>query len=280
MVGALLVVALVTAARKSGALGSLGSALVAFFHWKIAVPILMYLGCLSAAVWAASQFGIWEPGLWRPTALWLVLSGIGLLFKFDDAIDQRGFGWRASIRPIALVEIVGFVTDLASFPLWIEILAQTLAVLASIVSAYAAGTERPTRASTLANLYLIAFSLLTTGWAIRRVVSDWGSLDHELLLREFLLPLWLTPVALMGLYGFAIFCTYETAFVQMTSAAKGQSLFRQRLAVVSRTAGRIGRLRVLRRAGGWRFAHTSGFKDAWNEVGNILRQDRQRPDPG
>ena len=271
MVGALLVVVLVTASRKSGALRSLGSALLGFLHWKIAVPILMHLGCLSVAVWVASRLGMWEPGLWRPTALWLVLGGIGLLFKFDDAIDEPGFGWRASIRPIALVEVVGFVADLASAPLWIEIPAQALAVLASIISAWSAGTERPTPASTLANLYLIVFSLLAVGWAIRRVLSDWADLDHELLLREFLLPLWLTPVALIGVYGFAIFCAYETAFVQMTFAAKGRSLFRQRLAVVLRTAGRVGRLRALRCAGSWRFANTDGFRDAWNEVGRILR---------
>ncbi len=203
-------------------------------------------------------------------ALWLVLGGIGLLFKFDDAIDEPGFGWRASIRPIALVEVVGFVADLASFPLWIEIPAQALAGLASIISAWSAGTERPTPASTLANLYLIGFSISAVGWAIRRVLNDWADLDHGLLLREFLLPLWLTPVALMGVYAFAIFCAYETAFVQMTFAARGRSLVRQRFVVVLRTAGRVGRLRALRRAGSWRFAHTSGFRDAWNEVGRIL----------
>lgn len=114
--------------------------------------------------------------------------------------------------------MVGFVAGLASFPLWIEIPAQVLAVLASIILAWLAGTEQDTPASTLGNLYLIVFSLSSVGWAIRRVLPDWAGLDHELLLREFLLPLWLTPVALIGVYGFAIFCAYETAFVQMTFA--------------------------------------------------------------
>ena len=39
-----------------------------------------------------------------------------MLFKHEEAIEQRGFGWRVSIRTIALVEIVSFVADLASFP--------------------------------------------------------------------------------------------------------------------------------------------------------------------
>lgn len=81
VVGALLVVVLVAATWKSGALRSLGSALLGFLHWKIATPIFMPLGCLSVAVWVASRLGMWEPGLWRPTALRLGLGGIGLLIQ-------------------------------------------------------------------------------------------------------------------------------------------------------------------------------------------------------
>ena len=269
--GAVALIALVAASRKPGALRSLRRAPLGFFHWKLAVPILMYLGCLSVAVWAAARLGIWEWGLWKPTALWLVLGGIGMLFKHEEAIEQSGFGWRVSIRTIALVEIVSFVADLASFPLRLEIPAQALAFVASIVSARAADTQPPTPTSRFANLYLILFSLAAVGWAIGRAVSDWESLDHGLLVREFFVPIWLTPVALVSVYAFAVFCVYETAFVQMTLAADGRSMFKQRLAVVLRTAGRVGRLRALRRAGGWRFAHTNGFGEAWAEVGEILR---------
>lgn len=31
-------------------------------------------------------------------------------------------------------------------------------------------------------------------------------------------------------------------------------------------------LRALRRAGGWRVAHANGFREAWIEVGEVLRQ--------
>ena len=50
-------------------------------------------------------------------------------------------------------------------------------------------------------------------------------------------------------------------------------MFKQRLAVVLRTAGRVGRLRALRRAGGWRYAHANGFRETWAEVGEILRPE-------
>ena len=273
--GALVLVVLVAARRNPGVLRSLGKALRASLHWKIVTPVLVHLGCLSVAVWAAERLGIWEWSLWKPTALWLVLGGIGMLFKHKEAIEQRRFGWRVTIRTVALVEIVGFVADLASFPLGLEIPAQALAVVASIVSAWAAGTERPSPASTVANVYLVLFSLSAAGWAIGRTVSDWENLDHGLLVREFFVPIWLTPVALAGVYAFAIFCAYETTFVEITLAADGRSMFRQRLAVVLRTAGRVGRVRMMRQMGGYRYAHASGYREAWAEVREILRPEAE-----
>lgn len=92
-------------------------------------------------------------------------------------------------------------------------------------------------------------------------------------MREFFVPIWLTPVALVGVYVFAIFCAYQTVFAQMALAAKGSNLFKQRLAVVLRTTGRVGPLRVVSNQGGHRYAHAVGFQEAWAEVGEVLRQE-------
>lgn len=275
LLGVLTLVVLVTAIRKPEVLRSLGEALRASLHWKIVTPVLVHLGCLSVAVWAASRLGIWEWGLWKPTALWLVLGGIGMLFRFDEVLEQRRFGWRVSIRTIALVEIVSFVADLASFPLGLEIPAQALAFVASVVFAWAEGTKRTSLTSTVASLYLILFTLSAVGWAIGRAASNWDNLDHGLLIREFFVPIWLTPVALAGVYAFAIFCAYQTVFAQTAFSADGRSMFKQKLAVVLRTACRVGRVRVMRRMGGHRYAHANGFREAWAEVGDILDQETE-----
>ena len=270
--GVLALVVLVAASRKPGALHSLVKGVRGLLRWRVVVLILIHLGCLSVAVWAASRLGIWEWGLWKPTALWLVLGGIGLLFRFNEVLEQPGFGWRVGVRTIALVEIVSFLADLASFHLWLEIPAQGFAFIAGVIVAWAASTERPVRGSMWASLYLVLYSLVAVGWAIGRVVSNWEAFDHSLHLREFFVPIWLTPVALAGVYAFAIFCAYQTTFVEMTLVNHEGNLFRQRLALVLRTAGRVGRLRVLRRVKGTHFMHTSGFRDAWTEFGEILRQ--------
>ena len=134
----LAVIVFVAASRKPGALRSLGKSVLGLLRWKVIALILVHLGCLSVAVWAASRLGIWKWGLWKPTALWVVLGGIGLLFRFNEVIERPGFGWRVSIRTIALVEIVSFLADLASFPLWLEIPAQAFAFIAGVILAWAA----------------------------------------------------------------------------------------------------------------------------------------------
>ena len=280
-IAVLVVIGLLTAGlgvlvvRKKEVRRSVAAVLRALARPQIALIFMWYFGCLSAALVAASQLGLWEWRLWKPTAIWLVLGGLGLLFKHNEVIEQSGFGWRVSIRTIALVEIVGFVANLASFPLGIEILAQGLGVVAGALVAWAGSNPEHAPAAKLANGYLIIFGVLALMAGSWRAVADWSDLDHGLLLREFLVPIWLTPAALVGVYAFAIFCVYETTFVQMTLAANGRSLFKQRLAVVLRTAGRIGRLRALRQAGGWRYAHTNGFREAWAEVGEILRPEAE-----
>lgn len=267
--GALLIAVIVVAVRKEDLRSALRGLVRAFLNPKVLLILGWYFGCLTAALLVASRLGIWQWGLWKPTILWLALIGFALLFRYNEVFEQRWFAWRVSIRTIALVEIASFVGDLASFPLWVEIPAQAFAFICCFVAAW--GSDKPEHAAAvrLANRYLGIFGVAALLAGIRRTVIDWEDIDHGLLVREFLLPLWLTPVALVCVYAFAMYCVYEVAFKQMTLAGNS-SLFAQRVAVVLRTAGRVERLRNLRRAGGWRYAHTSGFRDAWNEVGRVL----------
>lgn len=275
LLGALLVGIFVLALRKESLRGALGGLFRSFVSPPILLVLVWYYGCLAVTLFMASRLGCWQWSLWKPTGLWLVLSGLGLLFKYDKMIKQPGFGWRVSLRTIALVEIVSFVADLASFPLWAEIPAQTLAFIAGVMSALAGDNPEHARVARLANRYLMLFGVVALLAGIRRVAADWDDLDHGLLIREFLVPVWLTPVALVWVYAFAIYCVYEVVFKQMALVETDGGLFRHRLAVVLRTYCRVSRVRVLRRAGGTRFARTNGFRDTWSEVGEMLRQEKR-----
>ena len=276
LLGVLLTVVLLAARKKGGLSRSLGSVIFSFLHPKIFVPLTLYAGWVLAALIPASILGVWEPTLWVTTVTWLLLAGIRLLFKFSDVIEEPGFFKLALTRLVQSAVIVEFVANLASFALWLELLLQALALVFVMVSAVASSEPEHAQVSKLATGYFVAYGFAAAIWGLSKLVSDWSEFDHGDLLREFLLPIWLTPVALVYVYALAVYASYETAIVQIRLASKGRGLVKQRLAMILRTAGRPERLRILGRTGAWRFAHTSGFRDAWNEVGQIIDDHGQR----
>ena len=274
--GVLLGVVLLAARKDGGIFRSLGSVLVSFLHPKVLIPLLLYAGWVLAALIPASILGVWEPGLWVTTVTWFLLSGFGLSFRFSDVIDQPGFFKLALVQLVQSAVIVEFVANLASFTLWIELLLQALVLVFGLVYVVASRDPEHAQVSKLVNGFLVSYGLAAAFWGLSQLVSEWSNFDHGNLLREFLLPIWLTPVALVYVYALAVYAAYETAIVQIRFASKGRILVKQRLAMILRTACRPERLRILRRSGAWRFAHTSGFRDAWNEVGRILADHRER----
>ncbi len=274
--GVLLAVVLLASRKDGGIFRSLRSLLASFSHPKVLVPLLLYAGWVLASLIPASILGVWEPGLWVTTVTWLLLSGLGLLFKFPDVIEEPGFFKLAIMRLVQTAVLIEFVANLASFALWVELVLQALALVFGMASAVASSDPEHAQVTRLANGYFVTYGLLAAIWGLSQLVSDWSTFDHGDLLREFLLPIWLTPVALVYVYALAVYAAYETANVQIRFASKGRVLAKQRLAMILRTAGRPERLRVLGRAGAWRFAHTSGFSDAWKEVGRIIDDHRQR----
>ena len=125
----------------------------------------------------------------------------------------------------------------------------------------------------LANGYLGTLGLSAVVWTAWRVVSEWQDIDIAVLVWEFLLPIWLTPPTLAYVYLVAVWAAYDSAFRQMRFSAEGRNLFRQKLAVVLRVAGRCSVLRLLR-SRSWHIGRTSGFRDAWD---SSRESDAPRP---
>ena len=63
--------------------------------------------------------------------------------------------------------------------------------------------------------YLAVFGMAALIWAGIHLIGDWSIIDHGQLLREFLLPIWMTPIALLFVYGFAVFAAYQSTFKMM-----------------------------------------------------------------
>ena len=267
--------ALVVFARASSGWGdllrSVGVVLSTLAKPKLLVPMVLYVAAILGVLIPASHAGLWEPSLWKATVLWLLVSGLGLLFSLNEAIEDADFFRRAFLRTLGAVAIVEFIANLESFALWVEIPLQLVAFVAVITTSVA---EQPAPRR-IANTYLGLFGLSALAWGAWHVMSDWSQVGHGLLVRELLLPIWLTPVALLVVFAYAVWAAYESAFIRMRSANKDKSLARQRLALVLRTGIWLPHLRLVGGAGAFRVAGAAGFREAWEAVGQVLQEHRE-----
>ena len=239
---------------------------------KIQLLIAGYAGGIATAVALASNSWLWDPPPWKATILWCLISGIGLFGKAFSAVEEKGVFVGALKRLLAAAVVFEFIANLASFPLWVEIPAVLLAFLCTLLTAIGSRDEEHACTGKIANFYLSTFGLAALVWALWRLVDDWSEIDRGMLLREFLLPLWLTPVALLLVYPLSWFAAYDGVRARMQIAAKGRPIRAQRLAVLIRCAGRLGALRELQGTASWRIGQAEGFLAAWREIGEIKQR--------
>jgi hypothetical protein len=260
----------------AGLLRSLGGVLAAVATPKIFVPLVLYAGWIAGAAVGASQVGLWNPSLVKVTILWLLFSGLVLIFHLSDAINKPGFFRQVLLRTLGAAVVVEYLATLKSFPLWVEIPAQALVFVFAGITVVAKGDNKHDSVVKVATGYLTIFGLSALIWTTTYLISSWASLDRTELLREFLLPFWMTPVALLFMYGFAVFAAYETTFKMMRVRHRDRSLGRQRLAIVVRANLRLGILRLTSGPQASRIARTKTFREAWIEIGRMRAEKRER----
>lgn len=268
----------VVLSRAQGNLRSLDDSvrqvLKSFLSPGIGIPLLLYAFWIGLSVALARVVGLWEIALLKATIFWFVLTGLALVMRLSEAIQKDGFFRTAFLKAVGLLALLEFVTALRPFPLWVEVPGQALAVLFAMVAV----TRDPEHDGVrkVASGYLTIFGLAALVWSVATFPDAWSALDHRKLLLEFLLPVWLTPIALLFVYVFAVYAAYQGLFLRMRIWQKEGNLARQRSAVVLRAHLRLRNLRTLSGLGAQRVARTSGFRDAWREVGRLRTEVEER----
>ena len=239
------------------------------------MPVVVYLCWLSAAFAAADAVGLWDLRLVKAAVLWLLFSGVGLFGAGLKAVKRDGAIAGAFKRLLGVTVIFEFVTNAASFSLFIEIPAQILTVPCGVVAAWGSVRHEHRRAGKLASGYLVLLGLAALGWSIARLVADWKNIDQDLLWRELVMPFWLTPVALVFMALLALYYVHEATFSVMASESAAGLSWRHRLAVLARCGPRLRAIRTVRPAARW-LANDPGFRSTWRWTGRLLREDRNR----
>lgn len=257
-------------------LAALQRVVLSFSKPKVLIPLLLYTVWIAAAAAVASTIGLWTRDLLKPTVLWIVGSGLALLIGgIGEATQAPGFFRSAATKVLAVSAGVEFIAALQSFPLWLELPAQALAVIFAGVAVVAERDPRHAPVRKIAGTYLAIFGLSAVAWSIAHLVAEWRVLDLPDLAREFLLPVWLMPVALTFIYAAAVVAAYESFFMRMRFRNPEGRLLVQKLALICRANARLGLIRRLGGVGAKRIASTGSFSEAWREIGTLQAEERQ-----
>jgi hypothetical protein len=281
LVGVILLAAMLLLAMSKGGRevrSSLKDVARAAASRSIVVPLLLYVAWVLAALWPAARVGLWTDALWKPTILWLVLSGSGLLFNLSDAIEKPGFFKSAFVRTVQITAVLEFFAALKSFPFWLELPSPSVAVLAVGVSIVAGRSEDQESARRVADGYLVFFGVAAVSWSLYFLIRDWDTVDRALLLREFLLPLWLTPVALVYMYGFAVVAAHQQSWKRLRIWKREGPLWRQRLGILLRCNIRLGAHRLVRGRALPEIARSGGLRETWKAINDSERRRQEEQD--
>ena len=272
-----LVTITVLAARKSNVASSFRGVLSAFCHRKILISLLLFVAFIGGAVLLAYKASLWNQRLWKPTIIWALINGIGLYFKMAQALEEPTFFKDTLKQTVKISVAVEFIANFESFPLWIEIPTQMLAVLLGLLSAAAFRSEpRYTPLGKIANGYLFLLGISAISWTV--LSTEWSQIDYLDFLLELVLPVWLTIVSVVYLYPLALFATHETTFVQMSVHSKRrhkQHRWRKLAAVILRSGLSARNARTLGRYAGI-IVESDGFRSAWREAARSIQEEQKR----
>ena len=262
-------------ASRAGLGSSLRGLLSVAVDKMILVPVIAYLCWVSAALAAADAVGLWDLRLVKGAALWWLFSGLGLFGTSLEAAKKDGTIAGAFRRLLGVALIVEYVANAASFPLFVEIPVQILAVPCGVIGALGPDREEDHRAAKFASRFLVALGVAAIGWGITRLLADWDNIDTGLLWRELVMPFWLTPVALAFMTLLALYFMYEATFSVMGNESAVGLSWKHRLALLTRCGPRLRAIRTARAAASW-LANDPGFRSTWKWVGQVLREDRDQ----
>jgi hypothetical protein len=184
-------------------------------------------------------------------------------------------GWfrKAVLATVGATAVLEFVVNAKSFPLVVEVLLQPVVFLAIVLPMVARDPEhRPVHSLAGWVAALVGFTAL--GWTVLAVIEQWAEIDRGQLLREAVLPVWLTVGAVGFLYPFTLYMSYEQLLKRMRWIADGRSVWRQQFAVLSYAGPRLSVVRDLLGAANHDVVHADGVRAAVRAIRHVRRERR------
>ncbi|MBX9466702.1 MAG: hypothetical protein KL839_01975 [Rhizobium sp.] len=256
--------------------------MIAFFGRK---PIILWLSMslyLLVCISILTYLNLWQPANLKATFVWWLTVGFTTVFD-ANRLSKGSITVRELARDtFALSAVIPFITELVSFPLWIELLLIPLFVaLALLIAAGQPRTAKPDMRRAVKLLSMIQASagsviLIVSVTLIFRSLEQFWSFNT---LREFALPLLLWLMFLPFMLSLAALFSYENEFTRLALRPDQSAITRyakwQAFLAFGWSVELVRRLtRDMRNRG---IADREGVKSAITEIKRLKKLERQPP---
>jgi hypothetical protein len=169
-----------------------------------------------------------------------------MFFGLDKAIESPAYFRRTALRTIEIPVFLQFLADLFPLSIWVEIPMQGLLILLVLLATVGKGAEdekqRALGRGIDVLLGIIGISLLAA--SVVQVIRLWRHLSLVGLLKEFVLPVWLTLALIPLMYCFALLWAYGKAFSRINARTdERRRAWQAKAALVLRVGPFLYRLR-------------------------------------
>lgn len=185
--------------------------------WSPIFVGIMCLVCawLFAALFVGYRSGLWNVTLISDTILWLLSSGLVLVFAFDRVGKQTHFFRRTIGSALGASAVIEIVSELYVMRLPIELVLVPVVTVFACVPVLPADTNETERAQRFAAGCLSVAGLAVLLFVAAQIFVDRHSLEVGRIVQQVALPLWLTLWFSPFVYALSLYSGYEGVFKRL-----------------------------------------------------------------
>ena len=189
----------------------------AILQWRLVIIYLAIFIYCGVTVYVLCRVNFWQWSFLKDTIMWTVLSGIGILVRYEQ---RNGFKnqMKKYIRDaISVTAIVVFVSSAYTFNIWVELISVPILVMFGGAQVYAENDPRSDykRVAKFLQALFVAYGLIAISFSLRSVIGNYQDFLTTETLRNFLLPIVLLIAFIPFYYAFALYSIYEVVFIQL-----------------------------------------------------------------
>lgn len=154
---------------------------------------LVYFGWTSLSVALAAYFGFWDASLLKDTIFVTFGFGLPMLFYAVKAASGGHLVRKIFGAAVGFTALVVFYLNLASLPLWAELVVQPVVTVLAMCAVIAGRNRESSGAARVLNGALIVCFVGSLAWTTTVLLNSLEASDWSGTLDAFLLTLWLPP---------------------------------------------------------------------------------------